>query len=127
MKRTSLLLIIFCLFPLSLNSNDSVVDVIRISGIINPVSKDFIINSIEEAEEKNAECIIIELDTPGGLMKSMKLIIKKIFSSEIPVIVYISPGGSTSGSAGVFITLAAHIAAMAPGTNIGAAHPVQWG
>lgn len=94
---------------------------------INPVTAEFIINSIDEAEQTNAQCIIIELDTPGGLLKSTRMIVKHILQSDVPVIVYISPGGSRAGSAGVFITYASHIAAMAPSTNIGAAHPVQIG
>ncbi|MDP3017437.1 MAG: nodulation protein NfeD, partial [Deltaproteobacteria bacterium] len=77
--------------------------------------------------EKGAQCLIIQLDTPGGLMESMRLIIKKIMTSAIPVIVYVSPSGGRAASAGVFITMAAHIAVMAPGTHIGAAHPVSLG
>ncbi|HDI51185.1 MAG TPA: nodulation protein NfeD, partial [Bacteroidetes bacterium] len=102
-------------------------EVIKIDGIINPVSAKFIIESLEQAEAENAVCLIIELDTPGGLMTSMRQIVKKILTAKIPVVVYVSPSGSRAGSAGVFITLAAHIAAMAPGTNIGAAHPVTLG
>jgi len=127
MIKTSLTLLTIFIAIVSPNPAEKIVSVIRVEGTINPVSTDFIINAIEDAEKKNVECIIIELDTPGGLMKSMKIIIKEIFSSKVPVVVYVSPSGSTSGSAGVFITLAAHIAAMAPGTNIGAAHPVTMG
>lgn len=97
---------------------------INIDGTINPVSADFIRNSIERAGSENAECIIIHLNTPGGLLKSTRVIVSEILESPVPVVVYVSPGGAHAGSAGVFITLAAHIAAMAPGTNIGAAHPV---
>jgi len=97
---------------------------IKIDGSINPASADFIHNSIEKAAREKAECIIIHLNTPGGLLKSTRVIVSDILESSVPVIVYISPGGAQAGSAGVFITLAAHIAAMAPGTNIGAAHPV---
>jgi membrane-bound serine protease (ClpP class) len=100
---------------------------ISIDGVINPVAREFIIESIERAEEDHAELLVIELDTPGGLMDSMHDIVKRILAAEIPVAVYISPSGSRSGSAGVFITMAAHIAAMAPGTNIGSAHPVGLG
>jgi membrane-bound serine protease (ClpP class) len=107
---------------LSLQANE--VHLITIDGVINPVSMEFIIESIETAEEADAELLIIELDTPGGLMTSMHDIVKSILSSEVPVAVYVSPSGSRAGSAGVFITMAAHIAAMAPGTNIGSAHPV---
>ncbi|RKY87072.1 nodulation protein NfeD [candidate division KSB1 bacterium] len=127
MIKTLFIFIPLFIFISFSDQSERLVYVIEIEGTINPVSTDFIINSIETAEKKNAECLIIEMDTPGGLMKSMKSIVKEIFSSGVPVVVYISPSGSTSGSAGVFITLSAHIAAMAPGTNIGAAHPVTMG
>lgn len=100
------------------------VHMITIDGVINPVSTEFIIESIDLAEEDGAELLIIQMDTPGGLMKSMHDIVKKILAAEVPVAVYVSPSGSRAGSAGVFITISAHIAAMAPGTNIGSAHPV---
>jgi membrane-bound serine protease (ClpP class) len=84
-------------------------------------------DSIDEASKEGGQCLIIQLDTPGGLMESMRVIVKKILTSNIPVIVYVSPKGARAASAGVFITMAAHIAAMAPGTHIGAAHPVTLG
>ena len=96
----------------------------KIDGAINPVVADFIHDGIEKAKKENAECLIIHLNTPGGLLKSTRIIVSDILESPVPVIVYVSPAGAQSGSAGVFITLAAHIAAMTPGTNIGAAHPV---
>ena len=96
----------------------------KIDGTINPVSADFIHNAIEKAKNEKAECLIIHLNTPGGLLKSTREIVSDMLDSPVPVIVYVSPGGAHAGSAGVFITLAAHIAAMAPATNIGAAHPV---
>lgn len=101
--------------------------VISVSSVINPVTAEFIKKSIELANKKNKEALIIELDTPGGLDTSMRTIVKDIIGSGVPIIVYVSPSGSRAASAGVFITLAAHIAAMAPGTNIGAAHPVGIG
>jgi membrane-bound serine protease (ClpP class) len=91
---------------------------------IHPPGADYINSGIERAIEENAECLIINLNTPGGLLKSTRVIVTKFLQSEIPIIVYVSPSGSQAASAGVFITMAAHIAAMAPGTNIGAAHPV---
>jgi membrane-bound serine protease (ClpP class) len=97
---------------------------IKINGTINPASADFIHNSIKKAESEKAECLIIHLNTPGGLLKSTRVIVGDMLESSVPVIVYVSPGAAQAGSAGVFITLAAHIAAMAPETNIGAAHPV---
>jgi membrane-bound serine protease (ClpP class) len=96
----------------------------KIDGAINPVVADFIHDGIQKAEKENAECLIIHLNTPGGLLKSTRIIVSDILESPVPVIAYVSPAGAQSGSAGVFITLAAHIAAMTPGTNIGAAHPV---
>lgn len=96
----------------------------KVDGAINPVTAAFIKEGIDKASSQRAECLLIELNTPGGLLKSTRAIVSDILASPIPVIVYISPAGSQSGSAGVFITLAAHIAAMTPGTNIGAAHPV---
>ena len=100
---------------------------IKIVGVINPVSANFIVESVERAEKAGAEALVIELDTPGGLLEATRDIVQKFLAAEVPVIVYVSPSGARAGSAGVFITLAAHIAAMAPGTNIGAAHPVTIG
>lgn len=96
----------------------------RINSAINPVTADFIHSGIEKAVREKAACLLIHLNTPGGLLVSTRDIVADILQSPVPVIVYVSPGGAHAGSAGVFITLAAHIAAMAPGTNIGAAHPV---
>jgi membrane-bound serine protease (ClpP class) len=101
--------------------------VIPVNGVINPVSAEFIGKSIKKANEKAVEALVIELDTPGGLDTSMRNIVKEIIASGVPVIVYVSPSGGRAASAGVFITLSAHIAAMSPGTNIGAAHPVGLG
>ncbi len=103
------------------------VTVITVSGVINPVSAEYIGKGIKKANEQKPEALVIELDTPGGLDTSMRSIVKDIIGSEVPVVVYVSPSGARAASAGVFITLAAHIAAMAPGTNIGAAHPVGVG
>ncbi len=100
---------------------------IEVDGIINPATAKFIVDSIEHAVQQNAQCLIIQLDTPGGLMDSMRLIVKKELASPIPIIVYVAPSGARAASAGVFVTMAAHIAAMAPGTHIGAAHPVTLG
>ncbi|MDP4265581.1 MAG: nodulation protein NfeD [Bacteroidota bacterium] len=96
----------------------------KIDGAINPVTATFVQDGIAKAQKENAECLLIHLNTPGGLLKSTRVIVSNILASPVPVIVYVSPAGSQSGSAGVFITLAAHVAAMTPGTNIGAAHPV---
>jgi membrane-bound serine protease (ClpP class) len=111
----------FCLPPLL----GQKVMVISVDGSINPVVTGFIHRSLEKAQNEKAECLIIYLNTPGGLLKSTRYIVRDLLEAPVPVVVYVSPGGAQAGSAGVFITLAAHIAAMAPGTNIGAAHPVN--
>jgi membrane-bound serine protease (ClpP class) len=98
---------------------------INVDGTINPASASFIRKAITKAEKENAECVIVHLNTPGGLLKSTRQIVSTILESDVPVIVYVFPGGAHAGSAGVFITMSAHVAAMAPGTNIGAAHPVS--
>lgn len=100
---------------------------IEVDGIINPATAKFIIESIDQAAQQGAQCLIIQLDTPGGLMESMRIIVKKILSANIPIIVYVAPSGARAASAGVFITMSAHIAVMAPSTHIGAAHPVSLG
>lgn len=100
---------------------------IEVDAIINPATAKFIIDSIDQATQQGAQCLIIQLDTPGGLMESMRLIVKKELASTIPIIVYVAPGGARAASAGVFVTMAANIAVMAPGTHIGAAHPVTLG
>ncbi|MEK7871233.1 MAG: nodulation protein NfeD, partial [Nitrospirota bacterium] len=99
----------------------------KYEGIINPVAAEFVGTEIKRAKDAKAEALIIELDTPGGLDQSMRIIVKEIIGSDVPIVVYVYPSGARSASAGVFITLASHIAAMTPGTNIGAAHPVALG
>ena len=97
------------------------------SGPISPAAAGFLKKGITIASEESASCIIIELDTPGGLAESMREIVMAIFASKVPVVIYVAPSGARAASAGVMITMAADIAAMAPGTNIGAAHPVGAG
>jgi membrane-bound serine protease (ClpP class) len=120
MKRLCLYIVIS--MPLLLSAQTVIS--IKIDGAINPVAATFIHRSIEKATSENAACLLIHLNTPGGLLKSTRMIVGDILESPIPVIVYVSPAGAHAGSAGVFITLAGDIAAMAPGTNIGAAHPI---
>lgn len=96
-------------------------------GVINPVAAEYLHDAIERAEQERAVCLIFQLDTPGGLDTSMRSMIKDITASQVPVVVFVAPSGGRAASAGVFLTLAAHAAAMAPGTNIGAAHPVAMG
>lgn len=99
----------------------------RIKGTISPPIAEFITKSIKKAETRNVELLVIELDTPGGLDESMRQIVQNILNATIPICVYVSPPGARAASAGAFILLSAHIAAMAPGTNVGAAHPVIMG
>jgi membrane-bound serine protease (ClpP class) len=106
---------------------DADVMIIDLEGPINPGTATFMVRGIEEAEERGSELVIIRLDTPGGLASSMRTMVKAILNSSIPVVVYVAPRGAGAASAGVMVTVAAHVAAMAPGTNIGAAHPVTAG
>lgn len=96
-------------------------------GVINPVAAEYLHDALSFAQTSGAQALIFKLDTPGGLDTSMRLMIKDMIGSPIPVIVFVAPSGGRAASAGVFITMAAHVAAMAPGTNIGAAHPVAMG
>lgn len=96
-------------------------------GVINPVAAEYLHDALAFAQSSDALALIFRLDTPGGLDTSMRLMIKDMTASPIPVIVFVAPSGGRAASAGVFITMAAHVAAMAPGTNIGAAHPVAMG
>jgi len=123
MKRLASILVSLILLITEVYSQK--VFTITIDGSINPASAEFIERGIKKAEAENAECLVIQLNTPGGLLKSTRVIVSSILESNVPVVVYVSPSGAHAGSAGVFLTLAAHIAAMAPGTNIGAAHPVD--
>jgi membrane-bound serine protease (ClpP class) len=111
----------------SKNANVAHVDMITIAGSINPAVDDFIRESIGRAKTNRARALIIQLDTPGGLVDSTRTIVKEMLAAPVPIIVYVAPSGARAGSAGVFITMAAHVAVMAPATNIGAAHPVAGG
>ena len=101
------------------------VELLMAEGVIDPVMARFIERGIAQGEGEGAECVIIQLDTPGGLDSAMRTIVQKIMGARIPVVVYVAPEGARAASAGVFITMAAHVAAMAPATDIGAAHPVS--
>ncbi len=103
------------------------VGLIKINGAIGPATASYISRAVDIAAARNDECLIIQLDTPGGLLESTKQIVQTIYASKVPVVVYVSPSGACAGSAGVFITLSADIAVMAPNTSIGAAHPVEFG
>ncbi|MBZ5857187.1 NfeD family protein [Flavihumibacter profundi] len=121
MKR----ILLYCIFFIPFALPAQTVISININGSINPVTADYIHEGIRKAYYDKAECLVIHLNTPGGLLQSTRIIVSSMLEAPVPVIVYVSPGGAHAGSAGVFLTMAANIAVMAPGTNIGAAHPVS--
>ncbi len=108
-------------------TNEREVMIIELEGAIGPATATFLSRGIKKTEDKGAVLVIVRLDTPGGLASSMRTMVKSILNSRVPVVVYVSPQGAGAASAGVMVTVAAHVAAMAPGTNIGAAHPVTAG
>lgn len=124
----SLLILVVLLLPLSLTPAYADVgrhvDVASLKGAIDPLMAQYIVRAINTAVNDGAEALIIEMDTPGGLDSSMRTIISKMLASSIPIVVYVTPSGARAASAGVFITMASNVAAMAPATNIGSAHPV---
>lgn len=124
---TALLLLAFLPTPASPAAAVPSVSLIEMDGAITPITVRLLANAISRATGDGAQALIVELNTPGGLERSMRSMVQSILSSEIPVIVYVAPTGARAASAGVFITMAAHVAAMAPATNIGAAHPVAVG
>src|SRR5687767_14023273 len=103
------------------------VALLKLEGVISPVTVRLVELAVDRAQADRAPLLLIQLDTPGGLERSMRVICQRLLNAEIPVIVYVAPTGARAASAGVFITMAAHVAAMAPATNIGAAHPVAIG
>jgi len=103
------------------------VNVITVKGVINPIVAGYVARGIQTAEADKAAALVIRMDTPGGLDTSMREIIQDILDSKVPIVVHVWPQGGRAASAGVFITIASHVAAMAPNTNIGAAHPVALG
>ena len=131
MKPKNLIIALLPFFvPLLINAAGAAkgdIYIVEVADAISPGVAEFINSSIAKAEKEEAACVIIELDTPGGLAESMRIIIQSILGSKVPVVVYVSPPGARAASAGVMITMAADVAAMAPGTNIGAAHPVGAG
>jgi membrane-bound serine protease (ClpP class) len=123
--------VFFLILPVSAvfceNSDPGSVYIIELEGSINPATAEFVARGLERAKDQGATLAIIQMDTPGGLSSSMRAIVKAILNSPIPVVVYVGPRGAGAASAGVMITVAGHVAAMARGTNIGAAHPVGAG
>jgi len=124
MKLRLLTIIIIMAFSITAFASDKYA-LIELNGSVNPVIADYIVNSIKKANQDNMQFVLMIMDTPGGLLNSMRDIIKAILDSEIPVIVYTYPKGAQAASAGGFIMIAAHISAMSPGTEIGAMHPVS--
>src|SRR6201993_2579405 len=108
-------------------AGNETISVITVDGAIGPATASYVSRAIDEAAQHNSQCLVIRLNTPGGLLDSMEHIVQKLLGSPVPVVVYVSPTGGTAASAGCFITLAANVAAMAPATTIGAAHPVSIG
>jgi membrane-bound serine protease (ClpP class) len=104
-----------------------VVDVVRVDGVIGPATARYVLRGLDRAARDGAQALVVEIDTPGGLMKSMDDVTKAMLNSAVPVVVYVYPHGARAASAGVFITYAADVAAMAPATHLGAAHPVSFG
>ena len=120
---TGLVLLLVCTAAVAAEK----VSLIKIDGAIGPATASYISRSIDEARAQNAQCLIIQLNTPGGLLDSTQTIVQSFLGSTVPVVVYVAPTGATATSAGCFITVAATVAAMAPATTIGAAHPVTLG
>jgi membrane-bound serine protease (ClpP class) len=109
------------------DQGEGAIHVLTVDGVIDPIIANYVSWGLQRARDEGAQAVIIELNTPGGLDSAMRSIVQEIMGSPVPVVVYVTPAGARAGSAGVFITLAAHVAAMAPGTNIGAATPVAIG
>src|SRR5207244_779631 len=127
---TAALVFLHMLFALAQGSSpgsNQLVDLIDVDGPINPASASFIADSIAQAQASNEAALVIQLDTPGGLLSSARDIVKTLLNSPVPVIVYVAPAGASAASAGTFVLEAANIAAMAPGTTVGAAHPIDLG
>jgi membrane-bound serine protease (ClpP class) len=125
--RIAISVLLLCLIvPFALDAAPAV-NVITIDGAIGPVAARYVAEQIERAEDEGAVCLVIEIDTPGGLDSSMRTMIQAILASRVPIVVYVSPAGGRCASAGVFIAMSADVVAMTPGTSIGAAHPVTIG
>jgi membrane-bound serine protease (ClpP class) len=124
-KRPFLAVLLFCAAALACSSEPRSVTVLTVSGTIDPISARYVLRGLDRAQREGAVLAVIELNTPGGLSTSMEQIVAAMLASPVPVAVYVSPQGARAASAGAFIAMAAQVAAMAPGTHIGAAHPVD--
>src|SRR5689334_12471022 len=125
-RRTTILaLVSLVLLPLLAAAQQPLVKRARVKAAVHPVSAELIVDAVREADAARAALLVIELDTPGGLMTSTRDITSAILGAQTPVVVYVAPAGAQAASAGFFILMSADVAAMAPGTNTGAAHPVN--
>lgn len=127
MRRLFLVLLLILMLPLRLSGQDPQVGLISLRGPINPVTTSFLEENLAAAGKRGDRLLLVELDTPGGLDAAMREAVQAIFGAPVPVVVYVAPSGARAASAGAVIGLSADILAMAPGTNIGAAHPVGLG
>src|SRR2546427_45232 len=127
MTRWTSILILGSMWVAGANLGATEVGLIKINGAIGPATASYIARAIDVAAARQHACLIIQLDTPGGLLDSTRDIVQKFYAAPVPTVVYVSPSGASAGSAGVFITMPADVAAMAPNTSIGAAHPVSIG
>jgi membrane-bound serine protease (ClpP class) len=127
MNRLLSVLMLACCWTLAGQAQQPRVIVIHLDDTIQPISADYMARGLEAAATQHANAVLIEINTPGGLLDSMRQMVSKVIASQIPVIVYVAPSGARAGSAGFFLLEAADVAAMAPGSNAGAAHPVVMG
>ena len=127
MNRLLGALILTCCWALACQAEQPRVVLIRLNDTIQPISADYVARGMDAAAAQHASAVLIEINTPGGLLDSMRQMVSKVIASPVPVIVYVAPSGSRAGSAGFFLLEAADVAAMAPGSNAGAAHPVVEG
>jgi len=126
-KKTAFTILMFIMFLIASTAAHGAIRVVGISGPVNPVTAKYVIRNLKQSARLGEQLFLIEMDTPGGLDSAMRDIVKEIFASPVPVTVYVAPSGARAASAGAIIAISADICAMAPGTNIGAAHPVSLG